>query len=306
MVQSFIFYESFKRQLDELDDDDKLCFYEAIASYGIDGIEPDFSGLAKALWLQFKFVIDETAARRNQNTENGKKGGRPTKYVNKEVQESQVQESQKSQAQETQDIQEVSAENNENSTDNAGFEVFGKTENNPIKPKITDLNPKKPNPNLNVNVNVNGNENGNGNDSPPQCAGHSPPQKLEARKTAKTQPDSESLRLSHLLCDLHKKYDAGYNTSPKHLEQWAADIEKLHRLDNREYSDIESVIRWVKSDGNFWLSNIMSGAKLREKFPQLFTQMTQSQSIGKGKGKGNAIAHSNVDIVEVEEVDIPF
>lgn len=306
MVQSFIFYESFKRQLDELDDDDKLRFYEAIAAYGIDGIEPDFSGLAKALWLQFKFVIDETAARRNQNTENGKKGGRPTKYVNKEAQEVQSQESQEFQTQETQDIQEVSAENNENSTDNAGFEVIEKTENNPIKPKITDLNPKKPNPNLNVNVNENGNvnenENENENDSPPQCAGHSPPQKLEARKTAKTQPESESLHLSHLLCELHKKYDAGYNPSPKHLEQWAADIEKLHRLDNREYSDIESVIRWVKSDGNFWLSNIMSGSKLREKFPQLFTQMTQSQSIG----KGNAIAHSDVDIVNVEEVDIPF
>lgn len=291
MVQSFIFYESFKRQLDELDDDDKLRFYEAIAAYGIDGIEPDFSGLAKALWLQFKFVIDETAARRNQNTENGKKGGRPTKYVNKEAQEVQSQES-----------QEVSAENNENSTDNAGFEVIEKTENNPIKPKITDLNPKKPNPNPNVNVNVN--VNGNENDSPPQCAGHSPPQNLEARKTTKTQPDSESLRLSHLLCELHKKYDAKYNPSPKLMEQWAADIEKLHRLDKRDYADIESVIRWVKSDGNFWLSNIMCGAKLREKFPRLFTQMTQSKGIG--KGKGNAIAHSDVDIVDVEEVDIPF
>ncbi len=293
MVQSFIFYESFKRQLDELDDDDKLRFYEAIAAYGIDGIEPDFSGLAKALWLQFKFVIDETAARRNQNTENGKKGGRPTKYVNKEAQEVQSQES-----------QEVSAENNENSTDNAGFEVIGKTENNPIKPKITDLNQKKPNPNPNVNVNVNENENENENESPPQSAGHSPPQKLEARKTANTPPDLESLRLSHLLCELHKKYDAKYNPSPKLMEQWAADIEKLHRLDKRDYADIESVIRWVKSDGNFWLSNIMCGAKLREKFPRLFTQMTQSKGIG--KGKGNAIAHSDVDIVDVEEVDIPF
>ena len=32
--------------------------------------------------------------------------------------------------------------------------------------------------------------------------------------------------------------------------------------------------------------------------------MTQSKGIG--KGKGNAIAHSDVDIVDVEEVDIPF
>lgn len=296
MVQSFIFYESFKRQLDELDDDDKLRFYEAIVTYGIDGIEPNFSGIAKALWLQFKFVIDETAARRNQNTENGKKGGRPTKYVNKEVQAQEVQ------FQEAQEVQKVLNENNENNTDNAGFEVIEKTENNPIKPKITDLNPKKPNPNINVNGNENENENEN--DSPPQGAGHSPPRNLEARKTANTSPDSESLRLSHLLCDLHKKYDAKYNPSPKLMEQWAADIEKLHWLDNRDYADIESVIRWVKSDGNFWLSNIMCGAKLREKFPRLFTQMTQSKGIG--KGKGNAIAHSNVDIVNVEEVDIPF
>ena len=52
--------------------------------YGIDGVEPDFSGIEKALWLQFKFVLDETASRRIQNIENGKKGGRPAKSASKE------------------------------------------------------------------------------------------------------------------------------------------------------------------------------------------------------------------------------
>ncbi|MGP1459917.1 MAG: DUF6291 domain-containing protein, partial [Treponema sp.] len=81
MTGTFIFYETFKRQLDELKNADQLRFYKAIAAYGIDGIEPDFSGMAKALWIQFKFAIDQTAARRAQKQESGKKGGRPQKSV---------------------------------------------------------------------------------------------------------------------------------------------------------------------------------------------------------------------------------
>ena len=143
---------------------------------------------------------------------------------------------------------------------------------------------EKPNVNVNGNVNVNENENGNGNvkeSSPPQSGGH-PTEPQSATHPKKT--DSESTRLAELLFTLHKKYDRQYNPPQKHIETWAEDIEKLHRIDKREYHDIERVIRWVKSDGNFWFSNIMSGAKLREQFSRLCVQMSQGNTNRQGRG----------------------
>ena len=58
-------------------------------------------------------------------------------------------------------------------------------------------------------------------------------------------------------------------------------FEKLIRLDKRTPEEVESVIAWCKSKGNFWIPNIMSGKKLREKFPTLFAQM--STRGGKGQ-----------------------
>lgn len=51
-------------------------------------------------------------------------------------------------------------------------------------------------------------------------------------------------------------------------------IEKLHRIDKRDYFEIEAVIRWLWSgmdrDSEFWQKNILSGATLREKFDRLW------------------------------------
>ncbi|MFC2615259.1 MAG: hypothetical protein ACFNYQ_07030, partial [Treponema sp.] len=149
-----------------------------------------------------------------------------------------------------------------------------------------------------------GNENDNGNvkeSSPPQGGGR-PPESKSATHPKKT--DSESMRLAELLFTLHKKYDRQYSPPQKHIETWADDIEKLHRIDKREYTDIERVIRWVKSDGNFWFSNIMSGAKLREQFSRLCVQMSQGNT--NRQGRGSAVDKSGVDKVDVDDVDIPF
>jgi len=110
--------------------------------------------------------------------------------------------------------------------------------------------------------------------------------------------------LAELLFTLHKKYDKAYSPPRKHIETWAEDIEKLHRIDKREYTDIERVIRWVKSDGNFWFSNIMSGAKLCEQFSRLYVQMSQGNP--NRQGRGSAVDKSGVDKVDVDDVDIPF
>lgn len=55
-------------------------------------------------------------------------------------------------------------------------------------------------------------------------------------------------------------------------EAWAEHVEKLHRIDERTYEQIEVMIRWVQSD-SFWKQNILSTAKLREKFNDLIPRL---------------------------------
>jgi hypothetical protein len=46
----------------------------------------------------------------------------------------------------------------------------------------------------------------------------------------------------------------------------------MMRLDKREANDIKDVIDWCQAD-SFWMVNILSTNKLREKFDQLYTKM---------------------------------
>ena len=122
--QSFVFYETFYEQLQDLDEKTQLKFYKCITLYGLYGKEPEnLNPLEKALWKTFKFAIDSTKERRSKNIENGKKGGRPPKVKKFEVEYK---------------VKEVDA-----------------TDTNIKKPKKTENNPEKPNANLNVNVNGN-------------------------------------------------------------------------------------------------------------------------------------------------------
>ena len=311
---SFIFYESFKRQLDELDNATQIRFYQAITMYGIDGVEPDFSGIEKALWLQFKFVLDETASRRIQNIENGKKGGRPAKYASKEKPSTENQDNSNTSTESDTDI------DDKTDTDNCTFGLNKKTEENPTKPTH--------------NLNVNGNINGNGNEECPETADgdahpaeksvpdfppSSPPAannansgKANAQHTAQesvpktdTPETGEPLRLAELLRDLHQKEDPRYRPTPMYIKKWAEDIEKINRIDKRSYEEIERVIRWVKTSGNFWFSNIMSGVTLRKQFSRLFLGMTQRQK-PHSTGRGNAIERSEADKIVIEAANIPF
>lgn len=52
------------------------------------------------------------------------------------------------------------------------------------------------------------------------------------------------------------------------IERWAKDIEKLHRLDEKEWDDIKKAIEWALKD-NFWQCNIWSGANLRKHYDRL-------------------------------------
>lgn len=61
------------------------------------------------------------------------------------------------------------------------------------------------------------------------------------------------------------------------LKSWSKDIEKAIRLDGRTSEQLMDVIKWVHDgQGSFWITNIQSGKKLREKFDTLWFQMKGS------------------------------
>ena len=79
----FVFYPSFRKQLRAIKNEKiKLLIYEALADYGVCGIEPDFSdidplGTVEALFVPMRQEIDKAKARYVASVENGKKGGNP-------------------------------------------------------------------------------------------------------------------------------------------------------------------------------------------------------------------------------------
>jgi len=90
MAESVIFYESFFRALQTLDDADRLAAYDAIVSYGITGEDPEVDGVAKGMFLMAKPQIDANTRRREngeKGAEYGRLGGRPKKENPKPVAE---------------------------------------------------------------------------------------------------------------------------------------------------------------------------------------------------------------------------
>lgn len=86
--------------------------------------------------------------------------------------------------------------------------------------------------------------------------------------------EPKAIELATMLFELHKQVDP--KVKKPAFDKWAEDIEKINRLDGRSYEEIEKVIRWVKTPGNFWFPNIMSGKKLRMQFSRLFIEMNNS------------------------------
>jgi len=77
------------------------------------------------------------------------------------------------------------------------------------------------------------------------------------------------------------KYFAGKDKA-KTVKKWANDIRLLHERDKREIQEIMTVITWAQNN-EFWRANILSAAKLREKYPILIQQMGRA-SPGKVNG----------------------
>lgn len=131
MVQnSFVFYDSFRDSVEDMDDKDRLAFYEAIIDYSLDGKPPN--GLSKELARMFKLVKPQLDAN-TKRKKDGKKGGRPSKKDDENV---------------SNNYEETIVSEEENYKKTSGFEN-----------KNHRLKNKKPNVNVNDNVNVNANVN---------------------------------------------------------------------------------------------------------------------------------------------------
>lgn len=88
--------------------------------------------------------------------------------------------------------------------------------------------------------------------------------------------DAEDLRLATLLHDLIKGNNPDWTIKGK-IETWAEHIEKLRRIDKRTTQQIEFMIRWTQHH-SFWQANILSTAKLREKFSDLIPKVKQEHA----------------------------
>ena len=288
MAESFIFYETFAKQLKLLDKELRYQFYEAIIEYGLYGTVPNFTGLEACAWLPIQEAIDNAKARRIKNTEDGKRGGRPE--IPQEIQDD-ICEDLKNGLTQKEIAEKYSV--SQQTVSNTKNRVFG------TKYQKLAQNTK----NLDVDVDVDGDVNGNDNvdeivSPPEEPDGDVNPSPVKNTHTIPEQAE----RLAHLLYDLHRQSDPHFTTSQKHITQWAKDIEKLSRIDKRSYEDIEKVIRWAKTADNFWCPNIISGSKLREKYPRVFLQMQQQYARSPPEGKNKRFDYN----VTGAQEEMPF
>jgi 5-methylcytosine-specific restriction endonuclease McrA len=59
LFSSFIFCETTLKQINDLPENLRLKFYEAVTNYGIYNVEPHFTGLENTIWISMKDIIDQ-------------------------------------------------------------------------------------------------------------------------------------------------------------------------------------------------------------------------------------------------------
>jgi uncharacterized sporulation protein YeaH/YhbH (DUF444 family) len=66
------------------------------------------------------------------------------------------------------------------------------------------------------------------------------------------------------------------NFKKPNMQTWAKDIDKAMRIDGRTEQELTGCIDWIYTKGTFWIPNILSGRKLREKFDTMEAQMMRN------------------------------
>lgn len=103
-----------------------------------------------------------------------------------------------------------------------------------------------------------------------------------ARKTAKTfPPDGKAYKAAAYLDScICKRLPTRKPATERQLQSWADAFDKCHRLDDQSWEDIARVLKFSQEDP-FWQSNILSGAKFREKYVQLLAKMQARPGSGR-------------------------
>ena len=104
----------------------------------------------------------------------------------------------------------------------------------------------------------------------------------QLNQTNTLRQNSNEFRLAELLLNLILERKSDFKKP--NLQTWVIHIERMIRLDKRTPERIEAVMRWCQQD-SFWQNNILSTAKLREKFDQLELKMTKGNQNGDRNSK---------------------
>lgn len=98
-------------------------------------------------------------------------------------------------------------------------------------------------------------------------------------KSEKRTYDDQSpyYQLASYLLEFIKKNNPKYSKKPN-MQSWSDDMRKLVEIDGYSLHDVSKVIKWCQTD-SFWQFNILSPAKLRKQFDQLYPKA----NAGKGK-----------------------
>lgn len=94
-----------------------------------------------------------------------------------------------------------------------------------------------------------------------------------------TKEDKEYLLAEYLSKQIAKRLNKPLKEE-KDLQRWAADFNKMVRLDNYDIEEIKQVLMFSQKN-DFWQTNILSAAKFRKQYLTLLSQMKRDE--GKGK-----------------------
>ena len=88
------------------------------------------------------------------------------------------------------------------------------------------------------------------------------------------------------------------NFKPPSFPRWANEIRLMREQDKRTYKEIADLWTWARQD-SFWMSNILSPRKLREKWEQLWMKMNAPKPIPKN-------GHANGSLMNGKKVVAPW
>jgi hypothetical protein len=133
--------------------------------------------------------------------------------------------------------------------------------------------------------------------SPPQRRKNKSSEAKTASSSSRAQDASDQ---GNALAELLKKRILTNNPKAKvtdaQLQKWALEAERMMRLDGRTEAEVRELIEWSQGD-SFWKSNILSMAKLREKFDQLTLKAGEGRKHGDGSsqrfGKPSGAVHED-------------